>query len=123
MAAATFTGGVGYASCWIYSCPGRRPAPMLPAPALFSRLKIVLGSLGTDPGAGAFPGVRGEPGVLAGRSPIAMRLARLRRQDQRSLQRVWRRPTPQTSLYPLRVRVIQEQMVCLNATDRELSGA
>lgn len=99
VAAATCTGGVGYASWWVYSCPDCRPVPML-TPALFSRLKIVLGSLGTDPGAGALPGVGGEPGVLAGRSLIAIKLARVRRQDQQSLQRVRQAPDASDILIP-----------------------
>ena len=39
-----------------------RTKPRLPVQPFFSRLKIVLGSLGTDPGAGALPGFDGEDG-------------------------------------------------------------
>lgn len=73
-----------------------RTKPRLPAQPFFSRLKIVLGSLGTDPGAGALPGFDGEDGGLIGRSAIAMRLAQRRRQDQRSPERVRQAPRPRT---------------------------
>ena len=42
-----------------------------PDPLLFSMLKIVLGSFGIDPGAGALPGFDGEDGGMIGRSAIA----------------------------------------------------
>ena len=73
-----------------------RTKPRLPTQPFFSRLKIVLGSLGTDPGAGALPGFDGEDGGLIGRSAIAMRLAQRRRQDQRSPERVRQAPRPRT---------------------------
>jgi hypothetical protein len=57
-------------------CSAPRTKPTSLDPPFFSRLKIVLGSLGTDPGAGALPGFDGEDGGSA----IAMRLAQ--RQDQ-----------------------------------------
>lgn len=61
-----------------YSCSDPHTKP---PPPFFSRLKIVLGSLGTDPGAGALPGFDGE----GGGSPIAMRLAQPPQQDRLSI--------------------------------------
>jgi hypothetical protein len=67
-----------------------RTTPKLLDPPSFSRMKIVLGSLGIDPGAGAPPGLAGEDGGMIGRFTLAMRLAQSRRQDQRSPEQVHR---------------------------------
>jgi hypothetical protein len=83
-----------HAETYLCSAPRTKPTP--PDPPFFSRLKIVLGSLGIDPGAGALPGFDGEDGRLIGRSAIAMRLAQRRRQDQRSRERVRQAPRPRT---------------------------
>jgi hypothetical protein len=83
-----------HAETYLCSAPRTKPTP--PDPPFFSRLKIVLGSLGIDPGAGALPGFDGEDGRLIGRSAIAMRLAQRRRQDQQSPERVHQAPRPRT---------------------------
>jgi hypothetical protein len=81
VAAASAPGGVGFASVSALTRgigPGvylRSACPMLPAPPRFWRLKIVLGSLGIESGAGGLPGLGADGGVLVGSSAMTMRLA------------------------------------------------
>src|SRR5918996_2640005 len=67
-----------------YRCPGRAGRPLFAEPPLFSRLKIVWGSFGTEPGAGTLLGWGGVGGLSRRGAAMLTRLAQRPSRDQPS---------------------------------------
>src|SRR6266511_1293731 len=67
-----------------YRRPGGAGRPLFAEPPLFSRLKIVWGSFGTEPGAGTLLGLGGVGGLSRRGEAMLTRLAQRPSQDQPS---------------------------------------